>query len=82
VSFPYYILYPFCRYLDFANARRASFTSLKSGAKFREWLRLRSDGSTEAPKISSVTYDLLGEAIICILVSLWLIQEYVPTDAK
>jgi len=63
VSSPYYILYPSCRYLDFANARRASFTSLKSAAKFREWLRLRSDSSTEAPKIGGVTYDLLGEAV-------------------
>ena len=72
---PYYILYPPCRYLDFANARRASFTNLKSTQKFREWLRLRSDGNTEAPKISSVTYDLLGEAAICILVPLWLKQK-------
>lgn len=48
------------KYMEFANARRASFTSLKSVSKFREWLRGRSDGNSEAPKISNITYDLLG----------------------
>ncbi|PNF34211.1 hypothetical protein B7P43_G17512 [Cryptotermes secundus] len=49
------------RYLEFVNARRASFIiSPKSALKFREWLRMRSDGNSETPKISSVTYDLLG----------------------
>jgi hypothetical protein len=52
--------------MEFANARRASFTSLKSVSKFREWLRGRSDGNSEAPKISNITYDLLGEAGVCI----------------
>jgi hypothetical protein len=39
---------------------------MKSMAKFREWLRVRSDGSSETPKISSIAYDLLGEAALCI----------------
>jgi hypothetical protein len=48
------------------NARRASFISLKSALKFREWLRVRSDGNSETPKISNATYDLLGETALCI----------------
>jgi hypothetical protein len=50
--------------MEFVNARRASFISLKSALKFREWLRMRSDGSSETPKISNVTYDLLGETAV------------------
>lgn len=48
------------RYLEFVNARRASFINQKSAQKFREWLRMWSDSNSETPKISSVTYDLLG----------------------
>ncbi|KDR18882.1 transcription initiation protein SPT3 homolog isoform X3 [Zootermopsis nevadensis] len=48
------------RYLEFVNARRASFVSLKSASKFRELLQTSSDGNFEALKLSGVTYDLLG----------------------
>lgn len=49
------------RYLEFVNARRASFVSLKSASKFRELLQTSSDGNFEALKLSGVTYDLLGK---------------------
>ncbi|XP_069687974.1 transcription initiation protein SPT3 homolog [Periplaneta americana] len=47
-------------YLEFVNARRASFASRKSGPKFREWLRSKSDVNSEVPKISDAAYDLLS----------------------
>lgn len=48
------------RYFEFVNARRASFVSVKSAPKFREWLRIKPDDNSEAPKILNAAYDLLG----------------------
>lgn len=47
-------------YMEFVNARRSSFVSKKSGPKFREWLRSKSDVNSEVPKISDAAYDLLS----------------------
>ncbi|PSN56066.1 hypothetical protein C0J52_05874 [Blattella germanica] len=47
-------------YLEFSKARRASFVSPKSAAKFREWLKLKSDDDGEIPKILKTAYELLG----------------------
>ncbi|KAJ9580746.1 hypothetical protein L9F63_024072 [Diploptera punctata] len=48
-------------YVEFVNARCSSFTNMRSGSKFRDWLQLNADGShSELPKITNNAYDLLG----------------------
>ncbi|PSN34744.1 Transcription initiation protein SPT3 [Blattella germanica] len=52
------------RYLEFVNSRRASFTGPKSGPKFREWLKIKSEDSSDNVKIHSTTYDLLVAQLV------------------